>query len=120
MKWLWVAVVVLAGTYGDVLSAKGMSERGEIHDFHPSATARVMRYIVTNREVLTGIVTNAISFVGFLALLSVAPLSFAAPATAVSYILKTLLAHFYLHETVNRSRWIGVALVAGGVVLISF
>ncbi len=120
MRWLCVALVVLAGTAGDVFSAKGMAERGEIHDFRPSGIARVMHYIATHPMVLMGIGTNAISFIGFLALLSIAPLSFAAPATAVSYILKTLLAHFYLHETVNRSRWIGVALVASGIVLISF
>ncbi len=120
MRWLWVAVVVIAGTAGDVFSAKGMAERGEIDDFHPGALARVLRYIATHPLVMTGIVTNAVSFVAFLALLSIAPLSFAVPATALSYILKTLLAEFYLHEHVDRSRWIGVALVASGIILVAF
>jgi uncharacterized membrane protein len=120
MKWVWVAVVVLSSTAGDVFSAKGMSERGEIEDFRPRGIARVIRYIATHPTVLVGIATNAISFLAFLALLSLAPLSFAVPATALSYIIKTLLAEFYLREAVNRSRWIGVFLVATGIVLISF
>ena len=119
MKWLWVFVVVLSSTMGDVLSAKGMAERGEIRDFHLRGLARVIHYIATHPIVLAGIATNAISFVAFLALLSVAPLSFAVPATALSYVVKTLLAEFYLHEHVDRTRWIGVALVATGIVLIS-
>ena len=120
MRWLWVVIVVLSNTAGDVFSAKGMSDRGEITDFRPRGIARVLKYIVTNRAVLTGIGTNAVSYFAFLALVSVAPLSFAVPATALSYILKTLLAEFYLGEFVNRRRWIGVALVASGIVLISF
>lgn len=119
MKWIWVVMVVVSSTCGDVFSAKGMSQRGEIEDFGPRGLARVIRYIGTHPTVLVGIATNAISFVAFLGLLSVAPLSFAVPATALSYVLKTFLAEFYLHEHVGRSRWIGVALVATGIVLIS-
>jgi uncharacterized membrane protein len=119
VKWIWVLVVVLSSTAGDVFSAKGMAERGEIHDFRPSGIARVFHYIATHPMVLAGIGTNAISFISFLALLSVAQLSFAVPATALSYVLKTMLAEFYLHERVDRRRWIGVALVSAGIVLIS-
>jgi len=120
MKWIWVLLVVIAGTAGDVFSAKGMAEGGEIHDFGPRGIARVLRYIATHRTILFGIGSNAVSFIAFLALLSQAPLSFAVPATALSYILKTVLARFYLHEAVSGDRWIGVALVASGIILISF
>ncbi len=120
MTWLWVLVSVLSGTLGDVLGAKGMSERGEMVDFGPQGIARVVHYIVTHRIVLAGIVCNAISFGSFLAVLSMAPLSFAVPATALNYILKTLLAKWYLCEQVSWHRWAGVVLVAIGIVMIAF
>ncbi|MBV8068659.1 MAG: EamA family transporter [Acidobacteriaceae bacterium] len=120
MTWLWVLVSVVSGTLGDVLGAKGMSERGEMVDFGPLGVARVLRYIATHRLVLVGIGCNAISFVSFLAVLSLAPLSFAVPATAMNYILKTLLAKWYLCEQVSWHRWAGVALVAAGLVMIAF
>jgi drug/metabolite transporter (DMT)-like permease len=120
VKWVWVLLVVLTSTAGDVFSAKGMSERGEVEDFRPSGLARVFRYIGTHPMVLSGIVANAFSFAAFLGLLSVAPLSFAVPSTALSYILKTLLAEFYLHEKVDKRRWMGVAFVSAGMILISF
>jgi drug/metabolite transporter (DMT)-like permease len=111
---------VISSTAGDVFSAKGMAEREEVHDFRPGGIARIFHYIATHPMVLSGIAANAFSFAAFLGLLSVAPLSFAVPATALSYILKTLLAEFYLHEKVDKRRWMGVALVSAGIILISF
>ena len=120
MKWVWVMAVVISGVLGDVLSAKGMSKRGEIHDFRPRGIVRILQYIGTHRTVLAGIGCNALAFMAFLALLSAAQLSFAVPATALSYIVKTALAQIYLREAVTRNRWIGAILVAIGIVLISF
>lgn len=119
MRWVWVAVVVISSTFGDLASAKGMTYHGEINDLGFRGLGRVLRYIITHPLVMSGILSNAISFIGFLALLSVSSLSFAVPATAASTILKTLLARSYLHENVAWQRWAGVALVAIGIVLIS-
>jgi drug/metabolite transporter (DMT)-like permease len=40
------------------------------------------------------------------------------PAGAFGYALQTLLAVMILHETVSPRRWIGVALICVGVVLV--
>jgi drug/metabolite transporter (DMT)-like permease len=119
MRWIWLFVCVVSATLGDTWSAQGMAERGEIEDFGPRGLAKFLHYIVTHRVVLAGIVANAISFISFLALLTVAPLSFAVPATAISYILKTALAEWYLHEKVGWLRWSGALLVALGVYLLT-
>ncbi len=119
MKWTWLAITVMSGTVGDLVSAKGMAAHGEVEHFGPERLVRLMRYIFTHRLILTGIVANAISFFSFMALLSVAELSFAVPATALSYILKTVLAEWYLGEHVTARRWIGALFVALGVFLIA-
>jgi uncharacterized membrane protein len=120
VKWIWVIVVVVTSTFGDLLSARGMAEHGEIESFKLHGLARILRYIATHKVVLAGIGSNAVAFVSLLALLSVAPLSFAVPATALSYILKTILAKPMLHEHVTTRRWMGVVLVSIGIALISF
>jgi uncharacterized membrane protein len=97
-----------------------MAQHGEIEQFGASSFARVLRYIVTHRLILTGIGFDAVSFLSFMALLSVAELSFAVPATALGYILKTALAQFYLGERVTLRRWTGAICIALGVVLIAF
>jgi uncharacterized membrane protein len=119
VKWLWLAVTVLSGTAGDLVSAKGMAAHGEVEHFGPERLARLMRYIFTHRLILAGIVANAVSFFSFMALLSMADLSFAVPATAAGYILKTALAEWYLGERVTARRWTGAILVALGVFLIA-
>jgi drug/metabolite transporter (DMT)-like permease len=119
VKWIWVFVTVAAGTAGDLLSAAGMTQHGEIEDFGPRGIASVLRYIVTHKLVVGGIVCNAVSFLSFLALLSTAELSFAVPATALSYIFKTILARLYLKEQIDWRRWAGILLITLGVVLIS-
>ncbi|MGC1869579.1 MAG: DMT family transporter [Acidobacteriaceae bacterium] len=119
MRWIWVFVTVAAGTAGDLLSAAGMTQHGEIEDFGPRGIVRVLRYIATHKLVVGGIVCNAISFGSFLALLSTAELSFAVPATALSYIFKTILARLYLKERIDWRRWAGIILITVGVVLIS-
>lgn len=119
MRWVWLAVTVLTSTVGDLMSAKGMIAHGEIEHFGPERTLRLLRYIITHRLVIGGIGFNAISFFSFLALLSATEVSFAVPATAAAYILKTALAGWYLGEHVNARRWMGAVLVALGVVLIA-
>jgi drug/metabolite transporter (DMT)-like permease len=61
----------------------------------------------------------AVSFFAFMALVSVADLSFAVPATAVSYVIETILAKTVLKEDVGWRRWAGALLVCTGVAMLS-
>jgi bacterial/archaeal transporter family protein len=119
VRWAWLAVCVLSGTGGDLMSAKGMAAHGELECFSPRRMAQVLRYIVTHPLIVAGIASDAVSFLSLIALLSVVDVSFAIPATAVSYILKTALARWYLGECISWRRWAGAACVAVGVYLIS-
>lgn len=119
MRWIWLAISVLSSTAGDLVAAKGMTAHGEMADLGGGELARVLRHMGTNSLVLAGIFLNAVSFLSFIALLSVAELSVAVPATASSYILKTALAQWYLDEDVSKRRWAGAVLVALGIYLIT-
>jgi len=120
MRWILVAIIVLATTLGEVLQAIGMKRHGEIHDFRPDALGRVVSTLVRCRYILAAIAAMAVSFFAFMALLSITELSFAVPVTAASYIFETVLAKYLLKEHVGWKRWMGVLLVAGGVTLLSF
>jgi drug/metabolite transporter (DMT)-like permease len=102
-----------------VLQSAAMKQHGEIHDFRPGALGRLFGLLVRNRLILTSVAVMAISFFAFIALLSVADLSFAVPATAASYVLETVLAKYLLKEPVTLERWAGATLVACGVALLS-
>lgn len=94
--------------------------RGEVQDFKPRDIAHLLRYIATHWLVVLGIVSNAVAFFSFVALLSVADVSFAVPATGLNYLLKIVLAKWFLGERLTWRRWAGAAFVTIGTVLISF
>jgi len=118
MKWTMVAVIVAATAAGEVLAAMGMRRHGEIH-FRPGALGRAAALLVRNRFVIGSVIAMAVSFFAYMRLLTVAELSFAVPATAITYALETVLAKYVLKENVNRLRWAGAALVICGVALVS-
>jgi len=119
VKWLYIAVIVAATTVGEVLQALGMRRHGEIHDFRPGALGRALALMTRNRFVIASVVAMAISFFAYMGLLTLADLSFAVPATAITYVFETVLAKYVLKERVNWLRWAGASLVICGVALVS-
>jgi len=119
MKWLMISVIVAATSVGEVLQAMGMRRHGEIRDFRPGAVGRAMAALARNRFVIGSVAAMAISFFAYEGLLTMAELSFAVPATAVTCVLETIMAKYVLKEQVNWRRWAGASLVICGVALVS-
>ena len=119
MKWTLVAVIVAATTVGDILKAKGMKEHGEIHEFGLGAFGRLLTVLSRNKLIIASVACMAVSFFAFMALVSIAELSFAVPATAITYVLETILARYILKEHISWVRWTGAYLVACGVALLA-
>src|SRR5262245_15226670 len=86
MKWALVAGIGAATTIGDVLKAKGMKEHGEIHEFGLGAFGRLLAVLARNKLIILSVLCMAVSFFTFMALVSIADLSFAVPATAITYV----------------------------------
>jgi uncharacterized membrane protein len=119
MTWFLLILSVISGTAGDLLTAKGMSDHGEIHDFRLNAVLRIAARLSRNIYIVTGTLAQAVSFFSFVALLGVADLSFAVPATALGNVAKTVFARLFLKERVGWRRWAGALLVSFGVLLVS-
>jgi uncharacterized membrane protein len=119
VKWLLVGIIVASTTLGYLFQAMGMRQHGEVHEFHLGALGTLLSGLARNRWIVCSVLALAASFFSFMALLSVADLSFAVPATASSLIFETILARIVLKETVDWKRWTGAALVACGVALLA-
>ena len=119
MRWMFIAIIVASTTIGEVLQAMGMRRHGEIRDFRPGAIGRAVAVLARNRFVIGSVAAMAVSFFAYMGLLTIADLSFAVPATAVTYVLETVLARYVLKEHVNWLRWAGASLVICGVALVS-
>jgi len=118
MKWVLVALISASTALAEVLQSAGMKEHGEIQDFRPVAVAGHLMRLIRNARLLGAVAALTVSFFAFLALLSISELSFAVPATAVTYVLETILAKYFLKERVDWRRWAGAILVTGGVALL--
>jgi ceramide glucosyltransferase len=116
--FLLLCSLVVCGSLGEILSAKGMKKVGDV-SFRPKALIAALGRMIRSPYLFCGVACLAGAFFSFISLLSYADLSFVAPLTAVSYITNTLGARFFLKERISKSRWMGTSLVAIGVAIIS-
>ena len=110
-KYLVLAGVTLCASIGDSLLSRGMKQVGGISLNHLSDVILA----VLHPSVALGILLLLGFFASYMTALSWADLTYVLPATSLGYVLLTLIAKFYLHESVTTARWIGVLLISAGV-----
>ena len=110
-KYLVLAGVAIFAATGDAMLSQGMKQTGGISLHHLSTLIAAL----LNPTVVIGIVLLLGFFATYMNALSWADLTYVLPASSVGYVLLALIAKFVLHEHVSTSRWIGIALISGGV-----
>jgi drug/metabolite transporter (DMT)-like permease len=110
-KYLVLLSVVIFGSIGDVLLARGMRDIGQV------SVSQIPHLIpaLLNPWILLGIGCLLIFFTSYSTALSWADLTYVLPATAIGYVVLALLSHFFLHEQISWQRWIGIFLIVIGV-----
>lgn len=119
----WSAIGGVAGlaVLGEVLIAAAMRQLGDLDNIRAkSGLPGAIRAVLSSPLFLVGALCMALNFFGMLYALSIVDLSLAAPAIAsLTYIGNAIAAKMFLHENVDRRRWLAVLFVCVGVVLIS-
>src|SRR5216117_1135878 len=116
---LMIAIIIVAGSLGDILVSRGMKQVGAVDTLQWRALMAIAYRAITNLSILGGIAAMAVAFFSLLAVLSWAPLSVVSPATALGYVVNTFGAKFYLKEEVDGARWLGTLLVCIGAAFLS-
>ncbi len=114
----FMAIVVIAGTGGELCVTRAMKRVGEVKDFSPRNLLRVVLRAFRVGWMWLGLSLMTTAFLALLALLSWENVSFVVPATALSYAVGALGAKFLLGERISAKRWAGVLLVCLGVALV--
>lgn len=117
---VFIAIVVLTGTGGDIAVSHAMKRIGEVTSFRPSVVLPMLGRAFRYPTMWLGIALMGVAFFSLLALLSWADASLVVPATALSYVSGAFGAKFFLGEKIAPVRWAGVVLVCAGVALLSF
>ena len=120
LQWRLAALTSICNTVGDVLNTVGMKREPEVEKLGLRSLLAMLALTVRNPLVVGGVAALTVGFVAMMALFSIANVSFAVPATAMSYVLETVLAKYILKEDVGLRRWAAATLVACGVVLLQW
>ena len=115
-----LVIGLLCEAVGVVLLSKGLRQIGEAASMNVREVAALVGRGATNPTILLGVFFEAIFFGCLLVLMSKSEVSFLWPLTAMSFVLTTLAAKFFLHEEVSLLRWGGVFLIMCGAGLITW
>lgn len=113
-----LAVVILAGTGGELFVTRTMKQIGEVKTFYPHHLLRVIGRAFRIGWMWLGLALMTISFFSLLMVLSWANVTLVVPVTALSYVFGAFGGKFLLGEKIEARRWLGVALVCLGVLLV--
>jgi len=119
--WGGILVIVMASVVGDILMARAMKQVGDVHVlWRRSGLWAVVGRILGNPNFFLGLMAMTLAFFSLLFALSWGDVSLVAPAAAsLTFIGNAFAARIFLHEKVDRRRWIAALLVAGGVALLA-
>lgn len=114
---LAVLSVVLA-TAGQLFLKTGMDKVGYIGADRIGKPLSLGVQVARTPQVVLGLTFFVLSAASWLIVLSRVPLSFAYPFAGLTYLFTTLFARFVLKEDVPGARWIGIALIIIGIVVV--
>jgi drug/metabolite transporter (DMT)-like permease len=119
--WSAILAIVFASVVGDVLLARAMKQVGDVDELRRRVgILAVIGRTLGNPTFLFGVVAMAVAFFSLLFALSWGDVSLVAPAAAsLTFIGNAVAAKIFLHERVDRRRWIAASLVAAGVALLA-
>jgi len=119
--WGGILVITLGSVVGDVLLARAMKQVGDVHHlWRRVGFWTVVARVLSNPNLFLGIAAMAVAFFSLLFTLSWGDVSLVAPAAAsLTFIGNAFAAKIFLHEKVDRRRWIAAVLVAAGVALLA-
>ena len=119
--WSAIFAIVFASVVGDVLLSHAMKQVGDVGDLRRRAgLATVIARTLSNSNFFFALASMAAAFFSLLFALSWGDVSLVAPAAAsLTFIANAFAAKIFLHERVDRRRWIAASLVAAGVALLA-
>jgi drug/metabolite transporter (DMT)-like permease len=119
--WICIACTVMSAAAGDVLLALAMRRIGDLGELnHHKGLVAVLQRVFSSGALFAGIFFMALAFFTNLVGLSWADLSLMGPASAaLTFAANAVAAKYFLHENVDRRRWVATLSVCVGVFLLS-
>jgi drug/metabolite transporter (DMT)-like permease len=119
--WTAIALITLASVAGDIFLARAMRQVGDVHHlWRRVGFWTIVGRVLANPNFYLGVCAMATAFFSLLFALSWADVSLVTPAaSSLTFIGTAFAAKIFLHEKVDRRRWIAALLVAAGVAMLA-
>jgi undecaprenyl phosphate-alpha-L-ara4N flippase subunit ArnE len=117
--YVLLLLMVSFTTIGNALMDKGMKDIGSLDLSTRAAVLGGFEHIFASGAVWLGILCMTLFLICHMLVLSWADYSFVMPFAALGYALVPLAGVIWLGEVVHASRWMGIALIVFGVILVS-
>ena len=115
---LFIAFIVLLNPLGNAFLRAGMRRTGAPAAWTFHGLALFFGRAFESGDLWFGIGFLALFFICYMLVLSWADYSYVLPASAVSYVVVGLIGSVVLGEHVPVKRWIGIAFICAGAVLV--
>jgi drug/metabolite transporter (DMT)-like permease len=115
---LMILIMVLAGPLGNTMLAKGMKNIGAVSFSSAAVVLQTLGRILSSGTIWLGIALMITFFVAYSLVLSWADYSYVQPASAMAYAVVAILGVVVLGESVSPLRWLGIAVICLGVVVV--
>ena len=118
--YVLLAARVCFNALGDISLSRGMKNLGAVSLSSPGVIWLTFLHIISNGMIWLGIGFMLAFFFCHLLLFSWADYSYVMPTTAANYVAVPLLGFLVLQETVSFTRWVGIAIISVGVILVGW
>jgi uncharacterized membrane protein len=116
--FLLILVMVIAGPLGNVLLGKGMKQAGSLAIWPLTEALHTALRVFATGSIWLGVGSLMVFFLANVLVLSWADYSYVQPASSVGYGVSALLGYFLLSEQVSPLRWLGIAIICLGVLVV--
>jgi uncharacterized membrane protein len=116
--FLMILVMVIAGPLGNALLGKGMKQAGRLALWPPADALHTALSVFGTGWIWLGVASLLTFFLANVLVLSWADYSFVQPASSMAYGVAALLGYFMLGEPVSPLRWVGIAIICLGVLVV--
>jgi drug/metabolite transporter (DMT)-like permease len=110
--------MVIAGPLGNVLLSKGMKQAGRLTVWPPPQVLHTALRVFDTSSIWLGVASLLTFFLANVLVLSWADYSYVQPASSAGYGVAALLGYFMLGEPVSPLRWLGIAIICLGVLVV--
>lgn len=115
--WWLIALSISSGVAGQTMIKLGVTRPSAVSE--SANLVGLILMILQSPLILGGLVLYGVGALAWIAVLARMDLSYAYPFLALNFVLITLISRVALGETIPTSRWIGIAVICLGIVLIA-